>query len=83
MGLMNKNMINILSYQQPIKGKIIKEWIAFHTTNKTEYSRIAAKMLRYMNVKDDRLYRINLRPSTSACGEYKRYNPDIVLCDND
>lgn len=54
------NMKNILSYASgtKIKGKEIKEWIKYHTENKTEYTKEANKMTEYLNISDDMEYRI-------------------------
>lgn len=51
-------MQNILSYQPntKIKGKVIKSWIKYHTNNKTSHSREAIKMLKYLNVDDNKSY---------------------------
>lgn len=71
-------MINILSYQQPLSGRTIKEWIIYHIENKTEYSKIANRMRKYLNIRNDKMYSIDLRPPTSACGEHRRYTPIII-----
>ena len=55
-------MRNILSYKQPLQGKIIKEWISFHNANETEYTPIASQMKRFGNISDDNLYCIDMRP---------------------
>ena len=53
-------MKNILSYAPSIKikGKEIKEWIKFHTENRTEYTCEAQKMICYLNICDDADYQI-------------------------
>lgn len=53
-------MRNILSYSPctRFKGKEIKEWIKFHTENKTEYTKEANKMIDYLNISDDVEYKI-------------------------
>lgn len=53
-------MQNILSYasSNKIKGKVIKEWIKFHTENQTEYTKEAKKMLDYLNISDDAYYKV-------------------------
>jgi len=52
---------NILSYEssKKIKGKDIKEWIIYHTTNKTNYTKIAGQMKKYMNIDNEQYYTIN------------------------
>ena len=71
-------MENILSYiNKPTSGKIIKQWILFHTVNQTEYTKIAKTMARYMNLNDDCPYVIELRPTGTGCGERKRCEPNI------
>jgi hypothetical protein len=62
-------------------GKTIKQWIIFHAMNQTEYTRIAKRMVRYLNLSDGKLYRVVLRPESTACGQYKRYNPNVVALD--
>lgn len=71
-------MLNILSCKQALPGKVIKDWIAFHTKNQTEYSTIANRMLRYMNVSDEKMYRIVLNPQSTSGGKRKKGNPDVV-----
>lgn len=53
-------MRNILSYSShtKFKGKEIKEWIKYHTENKTEYTIEAKKMVGYLNILDDAEYQI-------------------------
>ena len=55
-------MKNILSYQQALLGKEIKEWISYHTATETEYTPIAAQMKRFDNIAEERLYRIDMYP---------------------
>lgn len=70
---------NILSYvNRSLKGYEIKEWIHFHTHHDTEYSKIAQHMCRYMNIRDDLEYTIDLSPSGTGCGETKRYYPNVI-----
>lgn len=77
-------MVNILSVtNKPVLGKEIKEWILFHQKNKTEYTKIAKRMVRFENISDEKLYRIVLRPSGTGCGEVQRYHPIVVnISDN-
>lgn len=51
-------MKNILSYPLGtlFTGKEIKEWITYHTNNKTSKSRIAKKMIDYLTIDDNYLY---------------------------
>lgn len=51
-------MKNILSYgcYKKFKGKDIKEWISYHVTNKTSYTKIALKMGKYLNIADEEYY---------------------------
>ena len=70
-------MKNILSYQQPLSGKEIKDWIAFHTANETEYSAIAAQMQRFGNIADEATYQVIMHPEKTIHGERFR-NPIVV-----
>lgn len=74
-------MRNILSYQyMPFLGKEIREWIEYHIENNTEYYKIAYSMRRYLKtIYNDRRYRVDLNPSGTACGERKRYKPNLIL----
>lgn len=49
-------MKNILSFNSPLRGKEIKDWIRYHTETQTEYSRIAKKMQRFLNISDNDMY---------------------------
>ena len=51
-------MQNILSFQSntKIKGKIIKNWIQYNINNKTSHTREAIKMLKYLNINDNKYY---------------------------
>lgn len=70
---------NILSYTNcPLTGADIKAWIIEHTDWETEYTHIARRMLRYINLKDEALYRIDLRPSGTGVRERKKYKPNVV-----
>ncbi len=71
-------MKNILSYTTPLTGKEIKEWIKFHTENKTEYTKIAKTMKRYTNLIDETMYVISTSPSGIGCGEKKKGNPNVI-----
>ena len=53
-------MKNILSYTTgtSIKGREIKAWIRYHIENNTEYTYIANKMVKYLNIADDVGYMI-------------------------
>ena len=73
-------MRNILSYKQPLHGKEIKKWIVFHSNNDTEYTKIAKRMVQYMRIEDDAIYRIILRPHGTSAGERRRYKPVVVKC---
>ena len=74
-------MKNILSFiNKSIPGNTIKEWIIFHAFNETEYTKIAKTMMRYMNLRDDCNYYIDLRPCGTGCGEWKRYKPNVRKC---
>ena len=70
-------MKNILSYQQPLPGKEIKDWIAFHTANETEYTAIAAQMQRFGNIADEEKYQVVLHPRKTVFGE--RFRKPIVV----
>lgn len=78
---MGDAMKNILSYQsQPLMGAEIREWIEYHLEHYTEYSKIAYYMRRYLaTIYDSRRYRIDLNPSGTACGEKRRYKPNLIL----
>lgn len=73
-------MKNILSYTSntPLSGKEIKEWIKFHTENKTEYTKIAKTMSRYNNLIDETMYVISTSPSGTGCGEKKKGSPNVI-----
>lgn len=62
-------MKNILSYKrQTFSGLEIKEWIEYHSTHITSKSKIAMKMRKYLNIKDDGqyyIYKSNDRTSSS------------------
>lgn len=75
-------MKNILSYNIPLKGAEIKHWIKYHTENQTEYSFMANRMLRFLNILDDADYKIVLSPKGTGCGEIKRYYPIVVNVKN-
>ncbi|MNV44000.1 hypothetical protein D3C71_1357400 [compost metagenome] len=64
-------MKNILSFKEgtPILGSEIKEWIVFNTTNKTSHSKTAKGLLKYLSISDSKLYKINLHPHGTGCGE--------------
>ena len=53
-------MQNILSFQPKtkIQGKIIKNWIKYHINNKTSHSKEASKMIKYLNISDNKHYYI-------------------------
>jgi len=70
--------INILSYQQPLLGSLIKDWILFHIENGTEYSTIARRMKKYMSISDEQYYNVCLRPKSTASGEATRYHPIVI-----
>ena len=76
-------MKNILSYQQPLLGKEIKEWVSFHTANETEYTSIAAQMKRFNNIADEKLYRIDMYPRKSWHGKEHKYKPNVIRVDKD
>ena len=71
-------MKNILSYNMPLKGAEIKHWIKYHTENQTEYSFMANRMLRFLNISDDLEYKVVPSPKGMGCGEIKRYHPIVV-----
>lgn len=72
-------MKNVLSYiNRPLFGVEIKSWIAENIKQNTEYSRIARSMLRYMNLRDDRLYIIVTSPPGSASGKRNTGKPIVV-----
>ena len=68
---------NILSFQQPLLGKEIKDWIVFHTANETEYSAIAAQMQRFSNIADEEKYQVVMHPRKTVFGE--RFRKPIVV----
>lgn len=51
-------MKNILSYSLGtiFKGKEIKDWISYHTSNKTSKSKVARKLEKYSDIDDDDWY---------------------------
>ena len=71
-------MKNILSFKQPLSGKEIKEWVSFHTANQTEYTQIAKYLIRFDNIADEELYRIDMRPRKSWHGKERKYYPIII-----
>ena len=71
-------MKNILSYTTPLKGVEIKNWIKYHSVNQTEYSFMANRMLRFLNISDDLEYKVVLSPKRMGCAEIKRYHPIVV-----
>ena len=71
-------MRNILSFQQPLSGKEIKAWIAFHMANETEYTPIAKQLQRFNNISNEEKYRINTRPGKSWHGKEHKYKPNVV-----
>ena len=71
-------MKNILSYNMPLKGVEIKNWIKYHIENQTEYSFMANRMLRFLNISEDAEYKIVLSPNGTGCGESRRYHPIVV-----
>lgn len=71
-------MKNILSYNMPLKGAEIKHWIKYHIENQTEYSFMANRMLRFLNISDDLEYKVVPSPKGTGCGESKRYHPIVV-----
>ena len=71
-------MQNILSFKQLLLGKEVKEWVAFHTANYTEYTPIAIQLKRFDNIADEGLYRIIMRPRKSWHGKERKYKPIIV-----
>ena len=73
---------NILSYMTPISGSEIKSWIVEHTTHQTEYSKIARTMLRYMNLADSAMYRIDVSPVGTGIGERRKGRPNVTKIKN-
>ena len=72
-------MENILSFvNKSVSGKEIKQWITYHTTHETEYSKIAYSMVKYLNISDDRAYVVNLSPPGTGCGERKKKRPTLI-----
>ncbi len=71
-------MQNILSFQRPLLGKEIKEWVSFHTANETEYTSIATRLKRYDNLADEGLYRISMHPRKSWHGKEHKYKPNVI-----
>ena len=71
-------MQNILSFQRPLRGKEIKEWVSFHIANETEYSRIAAQLKRFDNITDEGTYRIIMHPRKSWHGTEHKYRPIVI-----
>lgn len=71
-------MQNILSFQRPLLGKEIKEWVSFHTANETEYTPIATQMMRYDKLSDEETYRIIMHPRRSWHGKEHKYRPIIT-----
>lgn len=74
-------MRNILSCISPIYGKEIKTWIEYHTSNTTEYTRIARRMHRFLNISDKELYVVHTSTSDTACGKIRRGYPIVVRYD--
>ncbi len=77
------NMPNILSFQRPLLGKEIKEWVSFHTENETEYTPVAVWLKRFDNIADGKTYRIEMHPRRSRHGKEHKFKPNIVRVDED
>ena len=75
-------MRNILSFNSPLRGKEIKDWIRYHTENQTEYSRIAKKMHRFSNISDNDMYDVYSSSEGTSAGKAGR-NPIVVRHVND
>lgn len=71
-------MINILSYAPgtKIKGRVIKEWIIYHTTHRTSLSKEARKMTKYLNIHDDRYYSLGKGVYQASARSYHVYKWD-------
>lgn len=53
-------MKNILSYNLGtcFTGKEIKDWIRFHLDNKTSHSKQASYLKKFLNLKDNKVYKL-------------------------
>jgi len=69
---------NILSFQRPLLGKEVKEWVSFHTEHETEYTAIAVQLKRFGNISDEANYRIVMRPRKSWHGKECKYKPVLL-----
>lgn len=69
---------NILSYTSPVTGHVIKEWLRYHIENNTEYTRIAVRMERFLNISDEKMYKVCLSPSRTGCNEKRKGYPTII-----
>ena len=74
----DKQIQNILSFQRPLLGKEIKEWVLFHTDNETEYTPIAVQLKRFGNIVDEKTYRIDMHPRKSWHGKEHKFKPNVV-----
>ena len=77
------NMPNILSFQRPLLGKEIREWVSFHTEHETEYTPIAVQLKRFDNIADEKRYRINMHPRKSWHGMEHKFKPNVVRVEED
>lgn len=73
-------MRNILSLVKgtPIYGFEIKEWINYNIENETSHTLIANRMRKYLNINDNKLYRIVLSPFGTGCGEIRKHHPIVI-----
>jgi len=76
-------MPNILSFQRPLLGKGIKEWVSFHTEHETEYTPIAVQLKRFGNIADGKRYRINMHPRKSWHGMEHKFKSNVVRVEED
>ena len=72
-----KRIGNILSFQRPLRGKEIREWISFHTEHTTEYTPIAVQLKRFNNISDEGEYRIDMHPRKSWHGKEHKTKPIV------
>ena len=73
-------MRNLLSYvgYESFTGKEIKDWITYHTENQTSKTKVAKTLVKYLNIKDDRLYRF-IKETDRCSSRYGKYLIEEVL----
>ena len=47
-------------FERALTGQEIKDWVWYHTTNKTKYTKIAKALGKVFNLEDDKFYMLTL-----------------------